>query len=74
MFSGMLQGGRTAPPVKPSAQPFSPRLRSTAGAHINPCGPTGWRKGLGRGRPPTRFWSPGYQAKLRRAAGPWRSY
>ena len=42
MFSvGGSGPAHSAPPGNPSAQPFSPRPRSTAGAHIDPCGPTG---------------------------------
>ena len=41
VFVGGSGPARTAPPVKPSAQPFPPPLRSTDGAHINPGGPRG---------------------------------
>ncbi len=37
-FVGGPTPARTAPPVRPSAQPFSPSPRSTAGARIKQCG------------------------------------
>ena len=40
-FVGGSGPARTAPPVRPSAQPFPPPPRSTDGAHINPGGPRG---------------------------------
>ena len=35
---GGSEPARSAPPVRPSAQPFSPRPRSTEGAHIKQSG------------------------------------
>ena len=46
VFVGGSGATRSAPAVKPSAQPFSPPPRSTDGAHINPCGPTGGRQAV----------------------------
>ena len=43
-FRGWFRAG--APPVMPSAQPFSPPPRSTDGAHIDRSGPTGCRQPL----------------------------
>ena len=45
-FLGGSRPARTAPPVRPSAQPFSPPVCSTAGAHINQSGPSGCRQAL----------------------------
>ena len=45
-FVGGSGPAHSAPPIRPSAQPFSPRPRSTAGAHIDPCGPTGGRQAV----------------------------
>ena len=45
-FCGWSGPARSAPPVRPSAQPFSPPPRSTDGARINPGGPTGCRQSL----------------------------
>ena len=42
-FVGSAGPARSAPPVRPSAQPFPPPPRSTDGAHINPSGPSGPR-------------------------------
>ena len=38
VFVGGSRPARNAPPVKPSAQPFSPRPRSTDGVHIDQSG------------------------------------
>ena len=46
VFVGGSRPARSAPPVKPSAQPFPPPPRSTDGAHINPGGPTGGRQAV----------------------------
>ena len=46
VFCGWSGPARSAPPVRPSAQPFSPPPRSTDGAHINPCGPSGCQQAL----------------------------
>ena len=50
-FVGGSGPARTAPPVKPPAQPFSPPPRFTDGAHINPGGPTGCRRASTNARP-----------------------
>ena len=42
-FVGGAGPARSAPTVRPSAQPFPPPPRSTDGAHINPGGPSGPR-------------------------------
>ena len=43
-FVGGSRPARSAPPVRPPAQPFSPPPRSTDGARINPGGPGGCRQ------------------------------
>ena len=46
-FVGGSGPARSAPAVRPSAQPFSPASAFHCdGAHINPCGPTGCRQAL----------------------------